>query len=31
MPKKTHNEIVAKGNAKGYEVAKLTSQLHKKA
>jgi len=28
MPKKTHDEIVARCKAKGYDVAKLTSQLH---
>ncbi|MDN3588399.1 lipocalin family protein [Pedobacter aquatilis] len=27
MPKKTHDEIVARCKAKGYEVAKLTSQF----
>ena len=31
MPNKTHDEIVARCKAKGYEVAKLTSQLHEKA
>lgn len=31
MPKKTHDEIVSRCKAKGYEVAKLTSQLHEKA
>lgn len=31
MPKKTHDEIVARCKAKGYDVDKLTSQLHEKA
>lgn len=30
MSKKTHDEIVARCKAKGYDVAKLTSQLHEK-
>ncbi|WP_235972772.1 lipocalin family protein [Pedobacter ghigonis] len=29
MPKKTHDEIVARCKAKGYDVDKLTSQQHK--
>ena len=28
MPKKTHDEIVSRCKAKGYDVSKLTSQLH---
>lgn len=31
MPKQTYDEIVARCKAKGYEVAKLTSQQHQKA
>lgn len=31
MPKKTHDEIIARCKSKGYEVEKLTSQLHEKA
>lgn len=27
MPKKTHDEIIARCKAKGYEVSKLTSQF----